>query len=199
MNDARHKYKRERERVNGSNANTEIYFEVRAPSSTSPPSHRRISNPLTYPPRTPTQGTSTEDLGQIQPGVHNSSLNRIQPHTEAPQTPPHTRGVGPQPIQINHLTLEGFNHKLHLSLERAKHQSPPLTRGSQPPLHNQPLPKRDTNNKEGYNLVVYLNHKQLFPQIKDPNRQDRMIQLKCGKRRVWKSKTQRKPLGKQLG
>ena len=48
----------------------------------------------TYPHRTPTQGTSTEDLGQIQPGVHNSSLNRIQPLTEATQTPPHTRGVG---------------------------------------------------------------------------------------------------------
>ena len=31
--------------------------------------------PLTRPQRTPTQGTSTEDLGQLQYGVHNSSLN----------------------------------------------------------------------------------------------------------------------------
>ena len=54
--------------------------------------------PLSRPQRTPTEGTSTEDLGQIQPGVHNSSLNRIQPLTRGnakpTQTPPHTRGVG---------------------------------------------------------------------------------------------------------
>ena len=38
-------YKRERERFrdSGSNANIKICFEVRVPSSTSPPSHRRIS------------------------------------------------------------------------------------------------------------------------------------------------------------
>jgi len=37
---------RERERVrdSGSNANTKICFKVQAPSSTSPPSHRRISS-----------------------------------------------------------------------------------------------------------------------------------------------------------
>ena len=36
-------YKRERVRESRSNANTRIYFEVRAHCSTSPPSHRRIS------------------------------------------------------------------------------------------------------------------------------------------------------------
>jgi len=41
MNDARHNV-RERVRESGSNANTKICFEVQAPSSTSPPSHRRI-------------------------------------------------------------------------------------------------------------------------------------------------------------
>ena len=101
--------------------------------STSPPSHIKIFNPLTCPHRTPTQGTSTEDLGQLQPGVHNSPLNRIQPLTEATQTPPHPRGVGTWQIQNNHLTLEGFQHKLHLSLEGAKPKIPPLTRGSQAP------------------------------------------------------------------
>ena len=35
---ARHKVKREIERVNGSSANNKICFKVRAPSSTSPPS-----------------------------------------------------------------------------------------------------------------------------------------------------------------
>ena len=85
MNDARHKVKRKRERirVNGSNANNKICFEVRAPSSTSPPSHRRILNPLTCPHRTPTQGTSTEDLEQLQPGVHNSSLYKHNLSLEA--------------------------------------------------------------------------------------------------------------------
>ena len=57
-----HNTNKEREfRVNGSNAKTKMYFEVRAPSSTSPPSPRRIFNPLTCPPRTPTDGTSTEE------------------------------------------------------------------------------------------------------------------------------------------
>ena len=61
-NNARHNIKRER--VNRSSANNKICFKVRAPSSTSPPSHRRISTPLACPHRTPTKGTSTEDLGQ---------------------------------------------------------------------------------------------------------------------------------------
>ena len=64
VNDAIHKGRERELRVNGSSANNKICFEVRAPSSTSPPSHRRFSNPLTYAHRTPTQGTSTEDLGQ---------------------------------------------------------------------------------------------------------------------------------------
>ena len=67
MNDALHNIKRERERERelrdiGSNANTRICFEIRAPSSTSPPTPPcRISNPLS-----PTEGTSTEeDLLQL--------------------------------------------------------------------------------------------------------------------------------------
>ena len=76
-----HNTNKERElRVNGSNANNKMCFKVRAPSSTSPPSPRRISNLLTCPPRTPTKGTSTEDFGQIQPGVPNSSLNQYNLH-----------------------------------------------------------------------------------------------------------------------
>ena len=37
--------------------------------------------PLTCPHRTPTQGTSTEDLGQLQFGVHNSSLYKHNLYT----------------------------------------------------------------------------------------------------------------------
>ena len=70
-------------RVNGSNANNKMCFEVRAPSSTSPPSPRRISNPL---------------------GVPNSSLNQYNlhrgntkglPKRVTNQTPPLTRGSKP--------------------------------------------------------------------------------------------------------
>ena len=60
MHNTNKKRERERElRVNESNANNKTYFEVRAPSSTSPPSPRRISNPL---------------------GVPNSSLNQYNLH-----------------------------------------------------------------------------------------------------------------------
>ena len=111
-------------RDNGSNANTKICFEVRAPSSTSPPSPRRISNPLSCPPREPpprricTTG-STELLSQ---------------------TPPHNRGVGRSQTTTNHLYRRGIQTKLHLSLEEANQQS-------------QPLPKREQpNNERVYNL-----------------------------------------------
>ena len=88
---------RERVRESGSNANTEICFEVRAHNSTSPPSHRRIST-----------NSSTQDfahrepplriLGKYNLGVHNSSLQQYNLSLEArhkpTQYPPHTRGVG---------------------------------------------------------------------------------------------------------
>ena len=47
---------RERVRESGSNANTEIYFEVRAHSYTSPPSHRRIFT-----------NSSTQDFPHMEP------------------------------------------------------------------------------------------------------------------------------------
>ena len=64
----------ERVRVNGSNTNTEICFEVLAHSSTFSPSHRRISTNLVTQ-DFPHREASNEDLGQLQFGVHNSSLN----------------------------------------------------------------------------------------------------------------------------
>jgi len=80
------------------------------------------------PHRTPTQGTSTEDLGQQQPGVHNSSLNYKHNlslearHKATTNTTSHKRGRH-LANTTNHLTLEGFQHK-----------PPPLTRGSQTPI-----------------------------------------------------------------
>ena len=67
MNDALHKVKRELREI-GSNANTRICFEVRAPCSTSPPTPPcRISNPL---------------------GVPNSTLNLTKPPRLYNHNPP---------------------------------------------------------------------------------------------------------------
>ena len=115
-------------RGNGSNANTKICSEVRAPSSTSPPSRRRIFNPLSCPPRTPTEGTSTEE-DFVQPGVPNFSLNQQPPPRLYKHNPPHQEGYKQSP-------------------------TPPLIRGSK--SQSQPLPKREqtplqsTSTKEGY-------------------------------------------------
>ena len=84
--------KRESLETSGSNANNKICFEVRAPSSTSPPSPRRISNPLYSHQGNPTE----EDLLQ-------------QWSTELlSQPPPYNRGVGPQPNNHNHLYRRGI-------------------------------------------------------------------------------------------
>ena len=69
---------RERElRDSGSIANNKVCFEVRAtalvPAFTQKDFHYIVHTGL------PTQGTSTEDLGKIQLGVHSSSLQQIQP------------------------------------------------------------------------------------------------------------------------
>ena len=135
---------KEREcRVNGSNANNKMCFEVRAPSSTSPPSPRRISNPLTCPPRTPTEGTSTEEdlyntgstelLSQpIQPPTrqtNTTSYKRGRPLAKQPQstsprgiqnqspTPPHQEGVhhNLNLYQRGSNTSKGFYNKWYIS------------------------------------------------------------------------------------
>jgi len=126
-------------RVNGSNANNEMCSEVRAPSSTSPPSPRRVSNPLTCPPRTPTEGTSTEDdFVQIQ-REYRTPLSTNTTSTEAikhhkPPLPKRDRPVAKQPqstsprgIQIQlHLTQEGVNYNLNL-YQRGSKPQPKLT------------------------------------------------------------------------
>ena len=132
MNQCKPQCKRERVRESGSNANTRICFEIRAHSSTSPPSHRRIST-----------NSSTQDFPHREPplriwgtynlGVHNSSLKynlslKARHNSKTPlhlegqalsQTTnrPLTRGIRHKAnTNNNHLTLEGFQHNLHLSL-----------------------------------------------------------------------------------
>ena len=132
-------------------------------------------------------GNLPEDLGQLQYGVHNSSLNQNNLYTQrqcTTKTPPHTRGVGTQPIQNNHLTLEGFQHQLHLSLEGAKHNPNLSLEGanhhSKINLYTRGIPQiRRVNNQ-----VITKTTNNLFSQKHRSYREDRMIQLKCRKQSV---------------
>ena len=92
-------------------------FEVRAPSSTSPPSPRRISNPLTCPPRTRTEGTSTENFAN----TTGSTELLSQP-------------IQPPPRQSN-TTI----HLYRRGIQTNSNSTSP--RGSIP--QSQPLPKRE--------------------------------------------------------
>ena len=110
---AMHKAKRERERVrvNGSNANTKICFEVRAPSSTSPPSLRRIftiASTHDFPYREPPlriwviQTRSTQLLSQpIQPLTRGKAQHKSRLHLD---------GWALRQTTIN-LSLEGLGSK----------------------------------------------------------------------------------------
>ena len=168
---------RERElRVNGSNANKKMCFEVRAPSSTSPPSLRRIFNPLTCPPRTPTEGTSTEDFGQYN-WEYRTPLSTNTTSTEVIQMVyrrPEYRT--PQFHQYNQLHLTERDTSI-IHLYRRGIQAPTNStspRGSKP--QPQSLPKREHSTiqinlyqrgiakKKGvYNKVITKDHKLNFP------------------------------------
>jgi len=113
-----------------------ICFEVRAPSSTSPPTPPcRISNPLS-----PTEGTSTkEDLLQQWSTELLSQTTTSQP-----------RGRPVANTTTNTSTEEVYNL-----------QAPPLTRGSKQQPNtitsteegSKPIPLRSTSTKEGYNKI----------------------------------------------
>ena len=99
---------REREfRVNGSNANNKMCFEVRAPSSTSPPSPRRISNLLGVPNSSLNQYNlyRSNTNGLPKTGVPNST-KPIQPQSTS--TKEGYKSNPPPPHQ------EGANHNLNL-------------------------------------------------------------------------------------
>ena len=152
MNDARHNIK-ERVRESGLNANTEICFEVRAHSSTSPPSHRRISiNSSTqdFPHREPppriwdnynleytTHLSNKYNLSleaRYKANTRSTSQMRDRHKAKQPQSP-HTWGIPTQP-PLSSLT------------RRIPTQSP-LTRGI-------------SQIKEGLQLGSFHNHKQIF-------------------------------------
>ena len=151
------------------------------------------SNPLTCPPRTPTEGTSTEDFGQIQLGVPNSSLNQYNLHRGNTITTSHKRGrpLSKQP-QI-HLTKRDTNPN-SISHQREHTTISTFTKEGANHNPNQPLPKRDTTSK-GFTNQWFPQPQTIFPQINDPIEQDRVIQLKW-KTSIWKSKAQGKLLGK---
>ena len=156
----------------GAFSDLRIYVAVTSPypwnrgvTSTSPPSHRRISNPLTCPHREPPPRIWGNTTGSSQL----LSLTNTTSHRGNTNTTSHKRGrhlakqaqstSSLRGIQIQHqlhLSLEGANHNLNLSLEGANHNP------------NQPLPKRDTTNNEGLQSGGFHNHKQILPQIKDP-------------------------------
>ena len=126
MNDAMHNTNKERElRVNRSNANNKMCFEVRAPSSTSPPSPRRISNPLTCPPRTPTEGIQ---MVYRRPEYRTPPIQPIPPHREGYK---HNLPLPKRDTNTIHLYRRGIQIPTNST-------SP---RGSKP--QPQPLPKRE--------------------------------------------------------
>ena len=95
MNQCKAQYKRERVRESGSNANIRICFEVRAHSSTSPPSHRRIFT-----------NSSTQDFS------HREPLLRIWVNTNWEYTAPLS-----QPIQPLTKGKALSQHKINLTNE----------------------------------------------------------------------------------
>ena len=130
---ARHNI-RERARESGSIANTKICFEIRAPSSTSPPSYRRISTNLStqdFPHREP----PLRILGKYKPGVHNSSLNKYNLSLEARHkantistSQMRDRHKAKQPQSPLH--LKGYKHHFHNHLyTRGILTQSPFTRG----------------------------------------------------------------------
>jgi len=129
---------KEREfRGNGSNANTKICSEVRAPSSTSPPSPRRISNPL---------GVSNSSLNLY--NLHRGNTNGL-PKTGVPNSTKATDATSTEAIQPQSTsTEEGYT----------TNPTPPHQEGVN---NNLNLYQRGSNptRTRVYNLVVYLNHK----------------------------------------
>ena len=139
----------------GSNTNTRICFEVRAPCSTSPPTPPcRISNPLSvhrgYPPREP-------------------SPRRICYNTRSTELLSQTTTSQPRGIPTtNTSTEEVYKLQLHLSLEGANNKPQPLPKREQ--TKPQPLPKREhPTKKKGFTtkrlnqLQTLLSFFSLFP------------------------------------
>ena len=143
---------------------------------------------------------STELLSQpIQPPPRQS--NGL-PKTGVPNSTNTTKSTLPRGIQAQSTSTEegykyqptpphqeGVNHNLNL-YQRGSNQQPKSKSTST---------KEGQPQRKGLQLGGYKDHKlSLFPQTNDPKQIGQEIQLKCGKSRVWKIKTQRKTLGKTL-
>ena len=136
----------------------------------------------------------------IHQGVPNSSLNLTNATRQYKHNPPRKEGQALSQTTTITSTEEGYKPTL----------TPPHQEGVN--QQSQPLPKREQittpinlyqrgiqQNKEGTTSGVSQPQTKSFShKINDPIEQDRVIQLKCGKPRVWKLKTQRKTLGKTL-
>ena len=152
MNQCKAQYKRERVRDSGSNANTKIYFNVRAPSSTSPPSHRKIFT-----------NSFTQDFPHREPPL------RIWANTTWEYT---------TPLLTN--TTSTFRGKAQSQTRSTSQlrdtQSPlpqsPLTRGIST---QSPFTRGISQSMEGYNTWQSLSTTNQFSHKIDPNRQDRQI------------------------
>ena len=140
---------KEREfRVNGSNAKIKMCFEVRAPSSTSPPSPRRISNPL---------GVPNSSLNQY--NLHRGNTNGL-PKTGVPNST--KQPIQPQPRQykLHNPPLPkrdtNTNSNSNFTSQRgSKPQPQPLPKREQPTTQIH-LYQRGISTKQGFTTWWYL-------------------------------------------
>ena len=153
---------RERVRENGSIANTWICFEVRAHSSTSPPSLRRIftiSSTQDFPHREPPLRIWGKYNQEYTTPLSTNTTSTLRGKAQPTQNHLTLEGLGTKPNNNLHFSLEGAKHNLHLSLEGAKHNLHLSLEGVNHHSNNQPLHKRDITNKEGLQLGDFHNHK----------------------------------------
>ena len=119
-------YKKERVRESGSNANTKIYFEVRSHSSTSPPSHRRIST-----------SSCTQDFPHREPPLR--IWGKYNREYTTPLSNKYNLSLEAR-HKANIISTSQMRDRHKASQTQSPHtwgiptQSPPLTRGSQKPL-----------------------------------------------------------------
>ena len=188
MNQCKAQYKREREsQRKWIKRKQKICFEVQAPSSTSPPSHRRIStnsSTQNFPRREP----PLRILGKYNLEVHNSSL-KYNLSLEARHNTNHLYTQRDRHLAKQRLTSHQRDTKKlnHLYTQRDNHN----------PMHNLLYTQREgtkpSKDKGLQQLVISKTTNQFFLTKQDPNRQDRYDKLKCEKIKCFE---QRKSLGK---
>ena len=125
----------------------------------------------TCPHRTPTQGTSTEDLGQYNNWEYTTPLFTNTTSTLRGQAQSHHKSITSQ--------LEGWaqsQQPINLSLEG---------QGTKPPLQNQPLHKRDNTKQDDLQLSDQKTTNQIFSTKTRILQRGQNDKLKCGKQSVF--------------